>query len=114
MAIYANIPIDQGTDFNSVINVLGADGLAYDLTGYTARGQIRKSYTSSSAVSFACTIMSPATDGRIQLALTSTQTGGMKAGRYLFDIEIVETSTGAVSRVVQGQVEVNPRITRTS
>jgi hypothetical protein len=111
MAIYANIPIDQGTDFSSVISVLGADGLAYDLTGYTARGQIRKSYTSSNSVTFTCAVQSPGTEGKIQLTLTSAQTGAMKAGRYLFDIEIVEIATGAVSRVVQGQVEVNPRVT---
>lgn len=112
MAIYANLPIDQGTDFSSIINVTGADNLAFDLTGYTARGQIRKSYTSSTAVSFTCTVQNPAENGRIQLTLTSAQTAAMKPGRYLFDVEIIETSTSAVSRVVQGQVEINPRVTR--
>jgi hypothetical protein len=36
----------------------------------------------------------------------------MKAGRYLYDVEVVQTSTGKVIRVVEGQVEVNPRITQ--
>ena len=114
MAIYANLPIDQGTSFSSVINVSGADGLPYNLTGYTVRGQIRKNYTSSTAVSFAASVVAPATDGKIQLTLTSTQTAAMKPGRYVFDVEIVETATSAISRVVQGQVEINPRVTRTS
>ena len=65
MAIYANIPLDQGSDFASVINVLGPDELPLDLTGHTARGQIRKSYTSSTAVTFTCEVATPATDGKI-------------------------------------------------
>ena len=111
MAIYANIPIDQGASFASVITVNGPDGLAFDLTGYTTRGQIRKTYTSTTAVTFTAAVQSP-TEGIIHLSLTATQTAAMKAGRYLFDIEIVETASGAVTRVVEGQVEVNPRITQ--
>lgn len=111
MAVYANISIDQGSDFTSTVTVEGSDGLIYDLTGYTARGQIRKSYTSTTAVNFATAINSP-TQGTILLTLTAAQTAVMRAGRYLYDIEIVQTSTNKVIRVVEGQVEVNPRITQ--
>jgi hypothetical protein len=111
MAVYANISIDQGSDFTSTVTVEGSDGIVFNLTGYTARGQIRKSYTSTTAVNFSASINSP-TQGTIQLTLTSAQTGAMKAGRYLYDVEVVQTSTGKVIRVVEGQVEVNPRITQ--
>lgn len=111
MAVYANISIDQGSDFTSIVTVEGSDGLIYDLTGYTARGQIRKSYTSTTAVNFTTAINSP-TQGTILLTLTAVQTAAMRAGRYLYDIEIVQTSTNKVIRVVEGQVEVNPRITQ--
>ncbi len=43
MAVYSNITIDQGTDFSSAIDVTDADGDAVNLTGYTVKGQIRKS-----------------------------------------------------------------------
>jgi hypothetical protein len=59
-------------------------------------------------------VVSNAPQGEISLSLSSTQTGGMKAGRYLYDVEIVNTDSGAVTRVVEGQVEINPRITRPS
>ena len=111
MAVYANISIDQGSDFTSTVTVEGSDGIVFNLTGYTARGQIRKSYTSTTSVNFSASINSP-TQGTIQLTLTSAQTGAMKAGRYLYDVEVVQTSTGKVIRVVEGQVEVNPRITQ--
>ena len=41
MAIYANINIDQGSDFLSVITVVDTAGNVVDLTGFTAEGQIR-------------------------------------------------------------------------
>lgn len=113
MAVYANIAIDQGSDFASTVTVEGSDGITYNLTGYTARGQIRKSYSSTTAVSFATAINSPE-QGKIQLTLTAVQTAAMKAGRYLYDVEVVQTSSGKVTRVVEGQVEVNPRITQPS
>jgi Na+/H+ antiporter NhaB len=111
MAIYANIPIDQGSSFSSVITVNGADGLAFNLTGYTVRGQIRKSYAATTYTAFNCAVQSGVV-GKIQITLTAAQTAALKPGRYLYDIEIVETSSGAITRVVEGQVDVSPRVTR--
>jgi len=51
--------------------------------------------------------------GEIELLLSDTQTGGMKAGRYLYDVEIISDG-GEVTRVIEGQLEVTPRVTRTS
>lgn len=109
MAIYANLSIDQGSSFSSVVTVEGPDGLVFNLTGYTARGQIRKTYTSATYTGFAVAIPTPA-DGKINISLTATQTAALKAGRYMYDIEIVQGNN--VIRVIEGQVEVNPRITR--
>jgi hypothetical protein len=111
MAIYANINIDQGSTFTSVVTVEDSQGLVFNLTGYTVRGQIRKSYSSLTSVSFTASVLS-AVEGTIQLSLTANQTAAMKAGRYLYDIEIIQTSSGAVTRVVEGQVEISPRVTR--
>ena len=109
MAIYANISIDQGSDFSAVIGVQGADGLTLDLTGFTSRGQIRKTYTSRNSISFTTSIPDP-TSGNIQISLTNIQTATMKPGRYLYDVEIISTDN-LVTRVVEGQVDIDPRIT---
>jgi hypothetical protein len=111
MAIYANINIDQGSSFASVVTVEDSQGLVFNLTGYTVRGQIRKSYSSLTAVNFTASV-AQASAGTIQISLTAVQTAAMKPGRYLYDIEIVQTSSGNVTRVVEGQVEVSPRVTR--
>lgn len=113
MAVYANLNIDQGTDFFSTVVVEGGNSLPFDLTGYTARGHIRKNYKSSTFVAFTTAINNPE-KGEINISLTNVQTRGMKAGRYLYDIEIVETSTSSVTRVVEGQVEIIPRVTQVS
>lgn len=111
MAVYANLSIDQGASFASTVTVEGPNGLLFDLTGYSARGQIRKSYNSTAAVNFTAGIVSPAT-GEINISLSASTTATLKAGRYQFDIEIVNGTV--VQRVIEGQVEVNPRVTRVS
>ena len=110
MAVYSNITIDQGTDFSSNIDVTDADGDTVNLTGYTVKGQIRKSYQSSTAVDFTCTV-SNAAAGIITIALTAAQSNGMKAGRFVYDVEMT-SSGGAKTRVLEGQVEITPGVTQ--
>tara|TARA_R110000772_G_scaffold35266_3_gene85159 strand:+ start:368 stop:703 length:336 start_codon:yes stop_codon:yes gene_type:complete len=110
MAVYSNMTIDQGTDFSSAIDVTDADGDAVNLTGYTVAGQIRKTYTSSTAVDLTCAV-SNATSGIVSVALTAAQSNAMKSGRYVYDVEIT-SSGGAKTRVLEGQVEITPGVTQ--
>lgn len=110
MAVYANLTIDQGSDFSSTITVEDTNSGVADLTGYTARGQVRKTYTSTTSYDFTASVSS-ATQGQVSIKLTSDVTSTMKAGRYVYDVEII-SSAGAVTRVIEGQVEVTPRVTR--
>ena len=59
MAVYANLFVDQGTDFMSTINLEGGTGAAFGLEGYTIRAQMRKTYTSSRFVQFEANITEP-------------------------------------------------------
>lgn len=110
MATYSNIYIDQGSTYASVVDVKDSNGLPFNLTGYSSRGQIRKSYSSSASVPFATSANSPLT-GQVSLSLTATQTRVMKPGRYVYDVEIYN-SGGHVVRVAEGQVEISPASTR--
>jgi hypothetical protein len=110
MAIYANLTVDQGSSFESTIDITDSENNPVNLTGYTFRGQIRKTYASTTSVSFTITSISP-TSGSINLVLSATQTSGIKAGRYLYDVEII-SATNIVTRVIEGQIEVTPRVTR--
>lgn len=111
MAVYSNIVVDQGTDYSASIDVTDSDGDATDLTGYTGAGQIRKTYSSTTAVDFTVTVADPATSGVLNISLTNVQTNAMKAGRYVYDVEI--TSSGGIkTRVLEGQLEITPGVTQ--
>lgn len=110
MAMYADLYADQGSNFSTIINVGSGDAFDVNLTGYTARGKIRKSYTSSISYDFVVAIPQPTT-GQVEISLTAAVTAGIKPGRYLYDVEIVQTSTGKVTRVVEGQIDFNPGVT---
>jgi hypothetical protein len=109
MATYSNLFIDQGSDFSFSVDLTSATG-SVNLTNYTSRGQIRKSYTSSAATDFNISIN--VSDSELSCSLTAVQTGALKAGRYVYDIEILSDDTPAiVTRVVEGQIDVTPRVT---
>jgi len=108
MATYSNLFIDQGSDFNFSVD-LATEGASVNLAGYSARGQISKSYTSSTATDFIITIDDSDT---LSASLTAAQTGALKPGRYVYDIEILSgDATPIVTRVVEGQIDVTPRVT---
>lgn len=110
MAIYSNLSVDQGSTFRANIDVTDSDGNDLDLSNYAVSAQLRKSYSSSVAVNFTATI-SNAANGVLEIFLSDTQTNALKAGRYVYDVEITSPG-GEVTRVLEGQVEVSPGVTR--
>jgi len=110
MASISNIFIDQGADFTTTVTVTDSNGDAVSLVGYSAAAQIRKSYSSSTSTAFTTSI-SNASGGEITITLTDTQTAALEAGRYLYDV-LITASGGDKTRVVEGQVTVNPSVTR--
>ncbi len=109
MAIKANLVIDQGSTFSAAIDVADAGGAVYNLTGFTVAAQMRKNYTSSTAVTFNASHNGPL--GQITLSLNSANTAVIEPGRYLYDVEIT-SSGGVITRVVEGVVTVTPGMTR--
>ena len=110
MATKANLIIDQGTTFNTTVNLTDTNGDPVDLTGYTGAAQMRKSYTSSNAAA-TFTVSTGGSQGTITLALTAHATSNIAGGRYLYDVELTDSSN-TISRVFEGIVTVNPNITR--
>lgn len=111
MATKANLVIDQGTDFSTTITIEDSSSSAFDLTGYSANGHIRKHYSSTTAYPLTCTVASPATSGKITLALGRTVTSAMEAGRYVYDVEIT-SAANTVTRLLEGIVTITPEVTR--
>ena len=112
MAAIANLIIDQGASFSSDVTVKDANGNAFDLTGYTTQAKLAKGYSSTrTRTSMTSVIATDAASGVVALAMTATQTAALDAERYVYDVEITETSTGTVTRVIEGLITVRPNVT---
>lgn len=111
MAQVQNIYIDQGTTFSFTIAVSDEFGDPKNLTSYTAASQMRKSYYTNTAIDFFAEISSPL-DGYVTISLTAEETSAIKAGRYVYDIEITSDEIGETVRVLEGIVVVNPEVTK--
>lgn len=108
---YQELFIEQGADYTTTITLDDVDGTAFDLTGYTSKSQIRKSYYSANTTAqFTITIPTP-NNGGIVLALSSANTANISAGRYVYDVLIKDTSANTVTRVLEGIVNILPRVT---
>ena len=106
-----NLVIDQGSDF--AINFTVKDnGSVKDLTGYSARAQMRTSKTASSvAATFTCVISSP-TNGTITMSLPNATSSSLAAGTYVYDLEIFTSGNATVTRLIQGSVDLTQEVTR--
>jgi hypothetical protein len=109
MAIKSNIIIDQGTDYEVTINVRDANTTAISLTGFTGQAQLRKYYTSSRKYNFGVDVS--ANTGEVTLTMSAANTACIAAGRYVYDC-VLTSNTNIVSRIVEGIVTINPRVSR--
>jgi len=109
MAATKNLVIDQGATFSANIQYLDNSKNPISLSGYDINSQMRRSYYSANAVSFTANITNAST-GNINIALDSTQTANLIAGRYVYDVEANIGST--VLRIVEGIITVTPGVTR--
>jgi hypothetical protein len=111
MAAIANLTVDQGTSFTSDVTVKDANGNAFDLTGYTANAKMAKGFASTrTRTTITTTIAADAATGVVTLSLSSTVTAGLDAERYVYDLEITQTSSGNVTRVIEGIITVRPQV----
>ncbi len=109
MAVRANIVIDQRTTFTTTTNALSySNGTAIDLSAYTIISQMRKTPTSINAVSFTA---SGNSSGIVVLSMNAAITATLSSGRYLYDVLATDPSGNAI-RVVEGQVTVNPAVSK--
>ena len=111
MAAIANLSVDQGASFTSDVTVKDANGNPFDLSGYTAQAKLAKWYNSvNTRVSFTTTVAADATTGIVSLQLSKTQTEALDDTRYVYDLEITQTSSGNVTRVIEGIITVRPQV----
>jgi hypothetical protein len=108
-----NATMDQGAQWTLTVVYDDSNGNPIDLTGYTARMQVRRKFDSPTAVLTLDTggqgiVITPLT-GTLALTATTGQTGLVEGGIYVYDLEI--TNGGVVTRLIQGNMTVRPQVT---
>lgn len=109
----ANLIIDQGADFSKELTVTDDNGNVVNLTGYTAAGQIRKHFSSNTAINFSISFNADRSTGKLTISLGRTTTGNTAYGRYMYDVEITDSSNNR-TRLLEGIATITPEVTRTT
>ena len=111
MAQTINRDMDQGTNFSFSHTVKGDGGTATNISsGYTAYAQMRKFYTTATAVNFTTAITG--STGNINVSLGASASANVKPGVWFYDVELHSNGSANVQRVVQGMINVYPEITK--
>jgi len=110
MTTITNLVVEQGATFSSDVTVTNDDGTVFDLTGHNSFGQMTKGFDTSNARTTFTTSNANST-GIITISLTAIQTAALDEGRYVYDVVIVKTADSTVTRVAEGIVTVNSRVT---
>lgn len=106
-----DLTIDQGSDFSLTLNVK-EDGVNKDLTGWSARGQLRETLEADVAEDFNFGSSPYDATGNIVATMSNQDAGNLTAGQYFYDIEIFNTSSDKATRILQGKVNVTRQVTR--
>ena len=111
MAQYVELTIEQGATFNTTITVSDAENNTKNLTGFSARSQLRRSYYSNTAYDFDV-VITDAPSGFITMSLTAANTSLLPPGRMVYDVELEDNDTGEVIRIFEGIAVILPNVTR--
>jgi hypothetical protein len=110
-----NFAAEQGATLERTITYTDSSGALVNLTGYSARMQVRVAVEST-----AITLELTTTNGRlimggalgtISILVDNTTMSGIPAGSYVYDLEIV-SANGKVTRLIEGRFVVKAEVTR--
>lgn len=111
-----DILVDQGATLLRSIGLKSSAKAVVPLTGYTAVMKVRETTASTSSVLTLTTsnggIEINATAGTVLIIGTPAQTAALTPGRYVHDLELTETSTGVVTKIIQGNLVVRAEVTK--
>lgn len=107
--------VDQGATLSRTITWKDSAKNPIDLTGYSARMQVRANVTATTTVIELTTANSRialgGVAGTVTLTVSAADTAAVPAGRYVYDLELVSGS-GVVNRLIMGNFVVRAEVTR--
>lgn len=112
MAEYVELYIDQGTDFNTTLNINDDDtNVSQNIIGYVVTSSLKRSILSTNvAANFVCQVTN-SSEGQIEISMTAANTANLRPGKYFFDVKVNDTVTNAITRLIEGVIFVQPGVT---
>jgi len=107
-----NFTVDQGSIFTLNLIYQDSSGVPINLTGNTARMQLRRKFGSIADLTLTSAdgdIVITGNTGNILITISDEDTGSLDSGFYLYDLEL--DNAGVVSRLIQGQITLSQQVT---
>ena len=87
-----DLTVYKGNDYSKTFELKDSSGVAIDLTGWSAKSQVRtrNKRAATLTVEFTATISTPETDGEVVISLTDTQTGAITRSSGYWDLMLTD------------------------
>lgn len=107
-----NIIVTQGATFKLPLTIR-TDGVAWNLTSYTARMQVRRSSIDANTL---LSLVSPTditlnSTGKIVVNASATATAAMPLGRWVYELELISAG-GEVTPILAGRFVVKEGVAK--
>ncbi len=112
-----NFEMNQGSDYTIPLKLQDSTGTAINLTGYSARMQLRRTAGACTAIDELSStgddarILIDAAEGRLKLRFPNAVTEKYPAASLVYDVEI-KSASGDITRILQGTITVSAEVTR--
>jgi hypothetical protein len=111
-----DIDLEQGSTYSTVFTYTDSNGAAVNLTGFTARMQVRSVYSiDGPAISLTTNagggIALGGAAGTVTVTVAATVSANLVPKNYVYDIELVSAG-GVVTKLIRGKMKVLPEVTR--
>jgi hypothetical protein len=102
-----NLSIEQGSTWELTLEVDATAGTDLNLDGYSFDAKIAKSHYDENPVSITASIINAA-EGKFRLSLSASETTLLDSSfEYLYTVNLVKTSNGKVTRLIQGRATIS-------
>lgn len=105
MSYKQHLVIEQGANFEEVIDLKDENGYSLNTAPFSATGIIKKHHESVYYHTMPITV----SNGSLYINMTAAQTANVKSGRYVYTINLINSSNAHVTRLMEGQITVSPQ-----
>lgn len=108
-----HMKLDQGSTFSLVLTYKDSNGDAINLTGYTARMQMRRNYEDDALIELTTEngrIALGGSAGTVTLTISASDTASLPPVEGVYDLELVQSSI--VDKLLAGTFSIAREVTR--